>query len=243
MHDSLHILCAHFGALFRIAMYMDDVSVIVIWSIAVELHTYQLRAYLYQARDMYASDEDLYAIVSFNHYSIRSHVVKVSTCPMWDQTMVFNQVRVFGDTQSILDSPPLVVLEFFGKDQRTHVSLRYRLTDGLVAVEGRFCFDHFQGEDEFLGSSAMTPTVRLTLDVPAPRLDWIEIVHYDGVAGEMLAAVELLLDEGGELPFSPPKAPHPLTHYIVPSDIRPVLQKTRIEVRKLMAIHYLLNEW
>ena len=72
--------------------------------------------------------------------------------------------------------------------------------------------------------------MRLTLDVPAPRLDWIEIVRYNKSAGEMLAAFELLLDEGGELPFAPPKASHPHTHYLVPSGIRPVLQKTRIEV-------------
>ena len=38
------------------------------------------------------------------------------------------------------------------------------------------------------------------------------------------------MDEGGELPFTPPKASPPHTHYIVPSGIRPVLQKTRVEV-------------
>jgi hypothetical protein len=61
-------------------------------------------------------------------------------------------------------------------------------------------------------------------------LDWIEIVRYNKSAGEMLAAFELLLDEGGEMPFAPPKASLPHTHYLVPSGIRPVLQKTRIEV-------------
>ena len=92
-----------------------------------------------------------------------------------------------------------------------------------------------QGKDEFLGVSTITPTVRLTLDIPAPRLDWIEIVRYNKSAGEMLAAFELLLDEGGELPFAPPKASHPHTHYLVPSGIRPVLQKTRIEVSEEMS--------
>ena len=86
-----------------------------------ECHTYQLRAYLYQARDMYASDKtglsDPYAIMSFGRYSTKSRVVKESLCPTWDQTMVISQIRVFGDTQSILDSPPPVVLEFFDKDQ------------------------------------------------------------------------------------------------------------------------------
>ena len=80
----------------------------------------------------------------------------------------------------------------------------------------------------------MIPTVRLTLDIPAPRLDWIEIIRYNKSAGEMLAAFELLLDEGGEMPFAPPKASLPHTHYLVPSGIRPVLQKTRIEVLYLL---------
>lgn len=70
---------------------------------------------------MYASDKtglsDPYAIMSFSRYSTRSRVVKESLCPTWDQTMVINQIRVFGDTGSILESPPPIVLEFFDKDQ------------------------------------------------------------------------------------------------------------------------------
>ena len=53
-------------------------------------------------------------------------------------------------------------------------------------------------------------------------------------------------DEGTfELPFDPPVAPEPHKHFIVPSGIRPVLQRTRIEVnfialRTLMIISFLL---
>ena len=72
--------------------------------------------------------------------------------------------------------------------------------------------------------------MRLSLDTPAPRLDWFSITRYEEPAGELLAAFELIRDEGGELPFTPPKASPPLTHYIVPSGIRPILQKTRVEV-------------
>ena len=80
----------------------------------------------------------------------------------------------------------------------------------------------------------MFPTVRLTLDNPAPKLDWVEIVRYNKPAGEVLAAFELLLDDGdATLPPVPTKASLPLTHYLVPDHIRPVLQKTRIEVRHL----------
>ena len=79
----------------------------------------------------------------------------------------------------------------------------------------------------------MLPTVRLSLDIPAPKLSWAEIVRCNKPAGEVLAAFELLLDDGdAELPPLPTKAELPLTHYLVPKHIRPVLQKTRIEVRK-----------
>ena len=74
------------------------------------------------------------------------------------------------------------------------------------------------------------PAVRLTLDTPSPRLAWFDIERYTKPAGELLAGFELLLDEGGDLPFTPPKASPPRMHFIVPSGIRPVLQKTRVEV-------------
>ena len=37
------------------------------------------------------------------------------------------------------------------------------------------------------------PVVRLTLDTPAPRLDWFPIIRYNKYGGELLAAFELLL--------------------------------------------------
>ena len=39
----------------------------------------------------------------------------------------------------------------------------------------------------------MFPTVRLSLDTPAPRLDWYRIERYTKYAGELLAAFELFL--------------------------------------------------
>ena len=50
-----------------------------------------------------------------------------------------------------------------------------------------------KGEDEYLGTSTVFPTVRLSLDTPAPRLDWYRIDRYTKYAGELLAAFELFL--------------------------------------------------
>lgn len=78
----------------------------------------------------------------------------------------------------------------------------------------------------------MIPTVRLTLDVHSPRLDWVEIVRYNKHVGEALVACELLLNEGGDLPPEPPRVSNPPKNYIVPDGIRPVLKKMRIEVKR-----------
>ena len=84
-----------------------------------ESQSYYLRAYLYQARDMYASDRsglsDPYAVVSFDCYSKKSQVVEQTLCPKWDETLIFDkEIEVFGDTTQPL---PSVVVDFFDKDK------------------------------------------------------------------------------------------------------------------------------
>lgn len=92
----------------------------VIFDHTPDCHTYQLRAYLYQARDMYSSDKsglsDPYAVMAFGRYSTRSRIIKESVCPTWDQTMLINHIRMFGDPRAILETPPPVTVEFFDKD-------------------------------------------------------------------------------------------------------------------------------
>lgn len=58
-----------------------------------------------------------YGVLSFDHYSARSRVVKDSLCPTWDQTLIIDGIRMFGGiAQTILDSPPQAVVEFFDED-------------------------------------------------------------------------------------------------------------------------------
>ena len=70
---------------------------------------------------MYSSDRighsDPYAVVSFDSYSSCSRVVKDSFSPMWDQTMISDSIKIYSDTQSVLESPPPVVIEFYDKDR------------------------------------------------------------------------------------------------------------------------------
>ena len=83
-------------------------------------HKYQLRAYIYQARDMHGSDEsglsDPYAIVSISRYSHTTRVVEKSVCPTWDQTIILDDVFLFGNPDGILQSPPICTVEFYDKD-------------------------------------------------------------------------------------------------------------------------------
>ena len=42
---------------------------------------------------------------------------------MWDQTIISGGVKIFGDAQSVLESPPSVVMEFYDKDRLVSVSV------------------------------------------------------------------------------------------------------------------------
>ncbi|KAI1886869.1 hypothetical protein AGOR_G00200230 [Albula goreensis] len=171
---------------------------------------YHLRVYLYQARNLIAKDKDSfsdpYAHVSFLHMSKTTETIKATLNPTWDQTLIFDDVEIYGDPQTMAHNPPSVVLEFYDCDQ--------------------------VGKDELLGRSTFTPLVKLnpSMDV-APRLLWFPIIQRGEQAGEALVAAELLLKDKGEdtdLPIVPPKRAENL--YMVPQGVRPVVQLTAIEI-------------
>ncbi|XP_028820324.1 myoferlin-like [Denticeps clupeoides] len=171
---------------------------------------YQLRVYVYQARNLMALDKDSfsdpYAYVSFLHMSKTTETVKATVNPMWDQTLIFNDLEVYGDPQNLVRHPPKVVLEIYDKDQ--------------------------VGKDELLGRSTCPPMVKLNpgADV-SPKLLWYKVKQKGKHAGDILVAAELILKEKGSetnLPLVPPKRGDRL--YMVPQGIRPVVQLTAIEI-------------
>ncbi|KAK3589425.1 hypothetical protein CHS0354_020754 [Potamilus streckersoni] len=169
-------------------------------------YKYQLRAYVYQARDLLAGDEsglsDPYATVSFLTQSRRTENIKQSLCPTWDQTLIFEEVEIHGDPRGIEAQAPDIYIEFYD-------------------------YDTF-GEPEFLGRTKATPMVKLDPgDARTPVLQWYEIRRGDKNGGELLAAFELFLICGKDLPFLPPKKGN---LFQVPNGIRPVMQRTGIEV-------------
>ncbi|XP_070708516.1 myoferlin-like [Pempheris klunzingeri] len=173
-------------------------------------HTYHLRVYVYQARNLASMDKDSfsdpYAHISFLHVSKTTEKLRATLNPTWDQTLIFNDVEIHGDPQSIAHRPPDVVLEFYDNDQ--------------------------VGKDELLGRSVCTPMVKLSPDMDKkPKLLWHPIFQKGHKAGEALVAAELILkDKSGEsdLPLVPPKRAENL--YMVPQGIRPVVQLTAVEI-------------
>uniref|UniRef100_A0A9J7ZEV5 Myoferlin like n=1 Tax=Cyprinus carpio carpio TaxID=630221 RepID=A0A9J7ZEV5_CYPCA len=171
---------------------------------------YHLRVYVYQAKNLLPMDKDSfsdpYAHVSFLHVSKTTEIVKSSLNPTWDQTLIFDDIEIYGDPQSIAHNPPSVVLEVYDNDQ--------------------------VGKDEPMGRCTCPPVVKLN---PAtqltPKLLWYPITMKGRNAGEMLVAAELLLKDKANdvnLPLVPPRRSENL--YMVPQGIRPVVQLTAVEV-------------
>ncbi|XP_052538887.1 dysferlin isoform X5 [Tympanuchus pallidicinctus] len=184
---------------------------------------YHLRCYMYQARDLAAMDKDSfsdpYAIVSFLHQSQKTVVIKNTLNPTWDQTLIFYEIEIFGDPKNVAECPPSIVVEIYDHDT--------------------------YGADEFMGRCVCRPSLQR-----APRLSWHPVLKGSRNVGELLAAFELIqrekpavhhipgfenelssaLDESedSDLPYPPPQREPNI--FMVPQGIKPVLQRTAIEI-------------
>uniref|UniRef100_A0A8C3MLB9 Uncharacterized protein n=1 Tax=Geospiza parvula TaxID=87175 RepID=A0A8C3MLB9_GEOPR len=193
-----------------------------------DIYTYHLRCYIYQARNLMALDKDSfsdpYAHVSFLHQSKTTEIIHSTLNPTWDQTLIFNEIEIYGDPQSIAQNPPKVVIELFDSDQ--------------------------VGKDEFLGRSVCSPMVKLTPeDDITPKLLWYPVTNNGKACGDILFAAELILRDkvyisffvcihygknclscrgGTNLPILPSQRAPKL--YMVPQGIRPVVQLTAVEI-------------
>lgn len=63
------------------------------------------------------SISDPYAHVSFLHVSKTTEIIRATLNPTWDQTLIFEDIEIFGDPQTIARNPPDVVLELYDSDQ------------------------------------------------------------------------------------------------------------------------------
>ena len=133
-----------------------------------------------------------------------TEVIYKTICPTWDQTLIFEQVIIYDNPLDIEKNPPNICIEVFD-------------------------YDRF-GSPEFMGRTVTHPIVKLNpANTKVARLEWLELhrISPNDNCGELLASFELFAYEGGDLPFLPPKRG---ALFSVPAGIRPVLQRTAIEV-------------
>ncbi|KAM6373678.1 fer-1-like protein 6 [Alca torda] len=173
-------------------------------------HLFQLRAHMYQARGLIAADNtglsDPFAKVTFTSHCQTTKIISQTLSPTWNQMLLFNSIVLHGDREEIAQFPPEIVIELYDDD----------------AV----------GKAEYIGSTVAAPVVRLADEnYEPPKLSY-HPVHCGSLSGgDLLATFELL-----EIPQSDPDRLPPLDPpdvgqiYPVPVNIRPVLNKYRVEV-------------
>ncbi|XP_056177734.1 LOW QUALITY PROTEIN: fer-1-like protein 5 [Falco biarmicus] len=61
--------------------------------------------------------QDPVAHVSFVHVSQSTQVLPGTRDPLWDQTLIFHRVLLYGDPRGVWDEPPTVVVEVFDQDK------------------------------------------------------------------------------------------------------------------------------
>ncbi|XP_025413884.1 otoferlin-like isoform X4 [Sipha flava] len=204
-----------------------------------EKYTFQLRAYMYQARSLIGSDasglSDPYAQIIFCENSTKTQVIDETLSPTWDELLIIDEVILYGTKDDIKTHPPTVVVEIFDQDK---------------------------GKSEFIGRTVAKPHIKLLEDEYVrpefpPSLEWYDVNRGMEHAGELLATFELLqlpnalIGESALLPPLPnPKDVYSITDggqqceliLPIPKDIRPTLAKYRIEVlfwglRDLKRVH------
>ena len=114
----------------------------------IEPYFYELRAYIYQARNLLSMDNDSFsdpfAQIGFINQSQRTEIIQKTLCPTWDQvhfnqyfhfscktsllffsphfqTLIFSNVELYGEPDEIHHDPPNILIEFFDKDQYVNI--------------------------------------------------------------------------------------------------------------------------
>uniref|UniRef100_A0A3B4FII8 Dysferlin n=1 Tax=Pundamilia nyererei TaxID=303518 RepID=A0A3B4FII8_9CICH len=173
---------------------------------------YHLRCYLYQARDLLPMDKDSfsdpYAIVSFLHQSQKTVTVRNTLNPTWDQTLIFYEVEIFGDSEVTMASPPNIIVELY--DQDTY------------------------GADEFMGRCVCQPSLTRSPRLawfPIRRGDKNAgelLAAFELIRREKPSLHHIPGQEESDLPYPPPQREPNV--FMIPQGIKPVLQRTAIEI-------------
>ncbi|NXV63530.1 DYSF protein, partial [Molothrus ater] len=184
---------------------------------------------------------DPYAIVSFLHQSQKTVVEKNTLNPTWDQTLIFYEIEIFGNAQDVAESPPNILVEIYDHDTygadefmgrcicRPSLERSPRLSWHPVLKSGRnvgellAAFELIQREKPAVhhipgfedGDSGWIQPGK-GLDVPSWRFLTFSFPS------------PLPQSADSDLPYPPPQREPNV--YMVPQGIKPVLQRTAIEI-------------
>ncbi|XP_047477393.1 LOW QUALITY PROTEIN: otoferlin-like [Penaeus chinensis] len=82
---------------------------------------FQLRAHMYQARSLIASDNsglsDPFARVIVGEHCRETQVIDETLSPTWDEMLVLDDILVYGTREEMKAQPPLIVVEIFDQDK------------------------------------------------------------------------------------------------------------------------------
>lgn len=101
---------------------------------------------------------DPYARVAFGTQSQVTEILTRTICPTWDQTLIFENVQIYGSVDKVARNPPEVIIELFDKDPV--VSLY------LFQPSTRCCVTSL-GVQWSLSSHTMPPHLRATTHITA----------------------------------------------------------------------------
>ena len=77
----------------------------MIYCLILERQRFQLRAYIYQARDILRGDRfsfsDPYLEINFDNYSGTSATLQDTSSPVWNQTIIIPNIWLYGENAFI----------------------------------------------------------------------------------------------------------------------------------------------
>ncbi|KAF6103374.1 fer-1 like family member 5 [Phyllostomus discolor] len=174
-------------------------------------HYYQLFCYIYQARNLMATQIQTFQgpfvrLVFLNH-SQCTQTLRSSAAPTWAQTLIFQHLLLYENPQDTRESPPLVVLELWQRDSK--------------------------GKESFWGRSMWPPVVWLDVQHRIlPPMRWHPLGKELGEeVGEILASCELILETESlrrKLPIL--SVPWKNGVYTLPKSMQPTLRKMAVEI-------------
>ncbi|XP_078421454.1 myoferlin-like [Cetorhinus maximus] len=173
-------------------------------------NAFQFRGYIYQARGLVPTDSsssaDPYIQVSFLYQSKHTEVIKGTVNPTWDQTLIFEEIEIYGSLREIVEIPPFVLLELFDSNRAS--------------------------KHEYMGAALCYPSVKLDSTTQyVSVLQWHPVFQGQRFSGELLVSFELLMKQRDEDQNLPPRPPMKDSEtYMVPLGVRPQLQMTTIEI-------------